>query len=48
MAAETDCHLHQQNVGVLFLASAGVGVLCALGTGGRGSMSLVCGGADRP
>lgn len=28
MAPETDCHLDQQNAGVLFLASAGLGVLC--------------------
>lgn len=39
MAPETDCHLHQQNVGVLFMAFAGVGVLYrALSTSGQGSV----------
>lgn len=43
MVPEPDCHLHQQKVGVLFMAFAGVGVLyrgglCALSTSGQGSV----------
>lgn len=50
MAPETDCHLDQQNIGVLFLASAGVGVLYrgglrALSTSGQGGVSPICWGA---